>query len=44
MTQASGGTGGGRMKLTRQRRITREQPQLEMTPMIDVVFQLLIFF
>ncbi len=32
------------MKLTRQRRVTREQPQLEMTPMIDVVFQLLIFF
>ena len=32
------------MKLTRKRRITGEQPQLEMTPMIDVVFQLLIFF
>ena len=32
------------MKVRRQRRITNDQPQLEMTPMIDVVFQLLIFF
>lgn len=32
------------MKVKRQRRITNDQPQLEMTPMIDVVFQLLIFF
>jgi biopolymer transport protein ExbD len=32
------------MKAKRQRRITNDQPQLEMTPMIDVVFQLLIFF
>ena len=32
------------MKVRRKRRITNDQPQLEMTPMIDVVFQLLIFF
>ena len=32
------------MKVRKQRRITNDQPQLEMTPMIDVVFQLLIFF
>lgn len=31
------------MHATRKRQ-TGEQPQLEMTPMIDVVFQLLIFF
>jgi biopolymer transport protein ExbD len=32
------------MKVSRTRHITNDQPQLEMTPMIDVVFQLLIFF
>ena len=32
------------MKVSRSRHITNDQPQLEMTPMIDVVFQLLIFF
>lgn len=32
------------MKKSRKRRITDDQPELEMTPMIDVVFQLLIFF
>jgi biopolymer transport protein ExbD len=32
------------MKVRKKRRITNDQPQLEMTPMIDVVFQLLIFF
>lgn len=32
------------MKVKRKRRITNDQPVLEMTPMIDVVFQLLIFF
>jgi biopolymer transport protein ExbD len=30
--------------LGRKSRITNDQPTLEMTPMIDVVFQLLIFF
>ena len=32
------------MKVRRKRRITNDTPELEMTPMIDVVFQLLIFF
>jgi biopolymer transport protein ExbD len=32
------------VKVRKKRRITNDQPQLEMTPMIDVVFQLLIFF
>ena len=32
------------MKVRKKRRITNDQPVLEMTPMIDVVFQLLIFF
>ena len=32
------------MRVRKKRRITNDQPELEMTPMIDVVFQLLIFF
>ena len=32
------------MQARKKRRITNDQPTLEMTPMIDVVFQLLIFF
>jgi len=41
---ARGAEKGGRAMKIRRRQGTNDQPALEMTPMIDVVFQMLIFF